>query len=196
MRRAKMRERLIVAGAKVIAEKGAEKVTIDDFISEAHVSRGTFYNYFATREEMLGAIWNSRGHDPFEYILASCRGLANPAEHLSAVTRLVLRKARLDPVWGWLTVALSADATSLNDDLRQYPVPDLLAGMTAEVFVFSDLQAAADMVVGTVRAGLKALLNEKRDTGYAESVTLMILLALGVPRKDAERIARATLAEV
>src|SRR3546814_8424573 len=73
MRRAKMRNRLIAAGAKVIAERGSQKATIDDFIIEAKVSRGTFYNHFSTREQILEAIWTSRGHDPFAEILIADR---------------------------------------------------------------------------------------------------------------------------
>ncbi|MCB2013399.1 MAG: TetR/AcrR family transcriptional regulator [Sphingobium sp.] len=193
MRRAKMRNRLIAAGAKVIAERGSQKATIDDFITEAEVSRGTFYNHFSTREQMLEAIWTSRGHDPFEAILTACRSISNPAEHLSAVTRLVLQEAMRDPTLGWLIIALSADVSTVNEDLREYPLPDLVAGQAAGVFHFDDLACAADMVVGTVRAGLHVLLSETRESHYIDSMSKLLLIALGVVRADAHRISHSAL---
>jgi len=193
MRRAKMRDRLIAAGAKVIAELGSQKATIDDFVTEAKVSRGTFYNHFSTREQMLEAIWTSRGHAPFTEILLACRGIVDPAEHLSAVTRLVLRQGMLDSTWGWLILALSGDVSTVNDDLREYPLPDLMAGQSAGIFHFDDVDCAADMVVGSVRAGLHVLLTEKRETHYVESMSKLLLLALGVVRDQAHRISHSPL---
>lgn len=192
-RRAKMRERLVAAGARVIAERGSQKATIDDFVTEAKVSRGTFYNHFTTREQMLEALWTVRGHDPFAEILLACRQIAGPAEHFSAVTRLVLRQAMRDSTWGWLVVALSAERETVNGDLREYPMPDLIAGETAGVFHYDDLACAADMVVGTVRANLQALLKEKRAPLYAESSTKLLLLALGLPRAEAHRVSHSEL---
>ncbi len=192
-RRAKMRERLIAAGARVIAERGAQKATIDDFITEANVSRGTFYNHFSTREEILEALWKTRGHDPFAEILLASRTIGNPAEHLSAVTRLVLRQAASDPTWGWLVVALSAERATVNEDLREYPLPDLRTGEAAGIFHYDDLAGAADLVVGTVRSSLQALLKESRAPHYAESMSKMLLMALGVPRAEAHRISNMML---
>lgn len=189
-RRARMRERLLAASARVIAERGPEKVTIDDFIAAAEVSRGTFYNHFSTRETLLEALWTSIGHDPFAEILIASKTISDPVEHLSAVTRLVLRQAASNPTWGWLVVALSAERATVNDDLRAYPVPDLRAGEAAGLFHYDDLACAADLVVGTARAGLQAILKEGRSPHYAEAMSKMLLLALGVPQAEAHRISR------
>ena len=192
-RRAKMRERLIAAGAKTIAERGLEEVTIEDVISEANVARGTFYNHFTTREEMLEAVWAARGHNPFAEILIAARGANGPAEHLSALTRLVLQQARADETWGWLVVALSAERATVNEDLREYPLPDLREGEAVGVFHYDDLECAADVVVGAVRAGLQSLLKEPREPYYCDTLAKMLLLALGVPRAEAHRISHLPL---
>src|SRR3546814_15288543 len=99
---------------------------------------------------MLEAIWTSRGHDPFAEILIACRNIGDPAEHLSAVTRLVLRKPMRDPTLGWLIIALSSDVSTVNEDLREYPLLDLTAGQASGVFHFAHLACAADMVLGTI----------------------------------------------
>lgn len=187
-RRDRMRQRLLAAAARVIAERGQDKATIDDFITGAGVSRGTFYNHFSTREQLLEALWTMIGHDPFAQILATCSRITDPAEHLSAVTRLVLRQAMADPAWGWLVVSLSAERATVNEDLLSYPVPDLRAGEAGGLFHYDDLACATDLVVGTARSALKAILKEMRAPHYAESLSKMLLMALGVPRSEAHRI--------
>jgi AcrR family transcriptional regulator len=192
-RRARMRNRLIEAAARVIASHGTDSVSIDTFIRAAGVARGTFYNHFKTREELLDALWSSIGHDPFLEIQSACSKLADPAERFAAVTRLVLLRAADDPTWGWLIVALSADEATLNDDLRGYPRPDLRAGEAAGRFRYESEASATDLVVGTMRASLRALLQETREAHYAQALCRMLLLALGINRIEANRISALPL---
>jgi AcrR family transcriptional regulator len=191
-----MRNRLIEAAARVIARHGSDSATIDTFIRAAGVARGTFYNHFKTREELLDALWTSIGLDPFLEIQNACVDLADPAERFAAVTRLVLRRAADDPTWGWLIVALSADEATLNDDLRGYPRPDLRAGAVVGRFRYESEASATDLVVGTMRAGLRALLQEGREAHYAQALCKMILQALGINRIEANRISALPLPNV
>jgi AcrR family transcriptional regulator len=195
-RRARMRNRLIEAAARVMADRGSDNATIDTFIRAAGVARGTFYNHFKTREELLDALWTSIGHDPFLEIQSACKDLADPVERFAAVTRLVLLRAAQDPTWGWLILALSADEATLNDDLRGYPRPDLRAGAAAGRFRYERETSATDLVVGTMRAGLRALLHEGRDANYAQALCKMILQALGINRIEASRISALSLPDV
>jgi AcrR family transcriptional regulator len=195
-RRARMRNRLIEAAARVIASQGSDSATIDAFIRAAGVARGTFYNHFKTREELLDALWTSIGHDPFFEIQRACNDLADPAERLAAVARLVLLRAADNPTWGWLIVALSADEATLNDDLRGYPRPDLRAGEAVGRFRYENEAVATDLVVGTMRAGLRALLQEGRGPHYPQALCKMILLALGLNRIEANRISALPLSNL
>ena len=192
-RRFKMRARLISSAARVIARGGQQKATIDDFVREANVARGTFYNYFTTREELLEALWATYGHDPYFEIQRICQPIQDPVERLAAFTRHVLHTAKREPTWGWLIVALSADRATVNDDLISYPIPDLKAGEATGAIHFDDLACARDLVVGSVRSGLRALLEEAREEHYPESLCKMILCALGMRRSDAHRISHAPL---
>ena len=55
-RKALTRERLLDAAVKVIGEKGPDASSVEDFVAAADVSRGTFYNYFPTMEDLLRAV--------------------------------------------------------------------------------------------------------------------------------------------
>ncbi len=51
-RSAQIRADLLVAAERLLAEKGLDRTTINDITSEAGLGFGTFYNYFASKEEV------------------------------------------------------------------------------------------------------------------------------------------------
>src|SRR5512141_1598465 len=50
------RERLMAAGAEVFAERGYHAARVDDVVKLAETSHGTFYLYFANKEELFHAL--------------------------------------------------------------------------------------------------------------------------------------------
>lgn len=187
-RREKTRQKLIAAAARVIATSGDKNATIDDFIQAAGVARGTFYNYFPTREDLLDALWTQVGKDPFLEIRQACATLDDPAERLIAQAYLILKRSGEDQVWGWLVFALSGNAETVNADLRAYPAPDLEAGLAEGRLHYDNLDSARDLVVGTVRAGMKTQLSGRGSCEYAVAICRMILLALAVRPAEVDGI--------
>jgi AcrR family transcriptional regulator len=51
-RSAQIRVDLLAAAERLLAEKGVDRTTISDITSEAGLGFGTFYNYFASKEEL------------------------------------------------------------------------------------------------------------------------------------------------
>lgn len=193
VRRERTRQKLLSAAARVLAEHGEAKATIDDFIQAAGVARGTFYNYYSTRTELLDDVWKQIGRDPLHAIQSACSHLDDPAERLVAQARLVLSRASEDPTWGWLVYALSADGEVINKDLLSYPRPDLVAGLRTGRFQFADLDSANDVVVGSVRRALRATLSEARSASYPLAFSTMLLKAVGLDQRDAERVSSQPL---
>lgn len=50
------REAIMDSALQLFAERGYDRVRVEDIAQEAGVSRATFYNHFAEREEILGAL--------------------------------------------------------------------------------------------------------------------------------------------
>ena len=48
--------RLLDAGAKVFAERGLHAARVDDVVKAAKTSHGTFYLYFANKEDLFRAL--------------------------------------------------------------------------------------------------------------------------------------------
>lgn len=179
-RRERTRAKLISAAARVIAQHGQAKATIDDFIQAAGVARGTFYNYFLTREQLIEAVWAHLGREPFLEIHRACEEIDDPAERLVAETRMIVDRVARDHVWGWLVYSMSGDLNDVNEDLLKFPMPGLLAGLRTNRFEVTEMNAARDMVVSTVRAAVLAALSGRSSPSYVEEICIMILLALRV----------------
>jgi AcrR family transcriptional regulator len=192
-RREITRAKLIAAAARVVARLGQEKATIDDFIQAAGVSRGTFYNYFPTRDQIVDALWAHVGRTPFLEIHDSCRKIKDPALGLIAETKLITSRAGSDEVWGWLIYSLSGDFETVNEDLLTFPLPMLKEGIATGRFVVRDLDAARDAVVNIVRGGIFAKLIHRSSADYERSVWEMILLALGNDSNEAALVVQQAL---
>jgi AcrR family transcriptional regulator len=191
-RRERTRGKLIAAAARVIAARGEDNARIDDFITEAGVARGTFYNYFLTREELIEAVWTYVGKTPFEHILALSETLDDPAARITANLRLVAERAAADETWGWLIYSLSGQR-EVNEDLRVYPSADLRTGIETGRFGIATIEVARDVIVAVARTVLRQTLDHKADAAYASEACRMLLLMLGIAEREAGRIATAPL---
>jgi AcrR family transcriptional regulator len=193
VRREITRAKLVGAAARVIARLGQEKATIDDFIQAAGMSRGTFYNYFPTRDRIVDALWSHVGRTPFLEIHEDCRKINDPALGLIAETKLITSRAGSDEVWGWLIYSMSGDFETVNEDLLTFPLPMLKEGIATGRFVVRDLDAARDAVVNIVRGGILAKLTHRSSADYERSVCEMILLALGNGSNEASLLVQQAL---
>src|SRR5579883_1270921 len=78
-RSARTESRILEAAMRVFADMGPDAPKIDDFVQAAGVSRGTFYNYFESVEELLAATseWTTR--ELIESVERALEGLEGPA---------------------------------------------------------------------------------------------------------------------
>ena len=57
-KRKNVRDRILVTGGRLLAERGLAQVSVEDILAEAKVSRRTFYGYFANKYELVASIIN------------------------------------------------------------------------------------------------------------------------------------------
>jgi AcrR family transcriptional regulator len=55
-RKFEMRERLVQAAVELFSSRGFSRTTVEDITEAADVGKGTFFNYFPSKEHVLGAL--------------------------------------------------------------------------------------------------------------------------------------------
>jgi AcrR family transcriptional regulator len=181
-RRARTKSRIVAAALRVFAEKGTDTPVIDDFIREAGVARGTFYNYFTRIEQLLLAVSNSLEDDLILSIEAAMSDLQDPVARLATGIRLWLGWARADPVWCAFIVKGRFRGSLVERQLQA----DLENGRKVGAFEFTSVEVARDLVVGTILEAMSRIMTTPVSKAYTDSVARAILngLRLDVTRTD------------
>ncbi|MFC7473906.1 TetR/AcrR family transcriptional regulator [Dankookia sp. GCM10030260] len=191
-KRLRTRTALVEAAMRVFARLGPDTPVIGDFIAEAGVARGTFYNYFKTKEELLIAVAAVIA-DRIQAETRMLRGLVDPADRVACTVRLFIRQAAADATWGWIIVRVALIAAPLGETMRADLATDIADGIAAGRFQVAAPQVAYDLVLGAGLMGMRSVLRGEAAPGHAEAVARMLLLALGVA--DAAEVAARPMAE-
>lgn len=185
-RRARMRERLIAATMDVYSQStGGRRPVIEDVIRAADVSRGTFYKYFDTLDEVLTEIGRSAASE----MLLSYDRLFGPLDDGAVVLAIgplmALARAAMDPPHG----AIISHADMVDDDpRRQLVYRSLNKGREQGVLRFDAIEAAFDLVIGTSVEGVRRISRTGQlDGASIRETVVMILLGLGMKRPAARR---------
>ncbi|MBN8905809.1 MAG: TetR/AcrR family transcriptional regulator [Rhodospirillales bacterium] len=182
---------MVSAAMRVIARMGPDAPTIDDFVAEAGVARGSFYNYFRTTEELLIAVATDVSDQFLTDDIRLVRDLPDPADRVGCSVRAYIRLAASDSTRGWVIVRIALIAAPIGTSMPTLLAEDIAAGMRERRFTVQSAQAATDIVLGAGLMGMRSVLRGDAAPDHAETVAEMVLLALGVP--DAAAVARRSL---
>lgn len=97
-RKAANREAIMVSALRLFAERGYDAVRVEDITRAAGVSRATFYNHFAEREEILAALFErllDTDNKPAERAIGSAPPLEQIEEVASEAVRRMLTRPEL-----------------------------------------------------------------------------------------------------
>jgi AcrR family transcriptional regulator len=188
-RRARTRDRLLIAAEGVIAEKGLTGGSIEEFARAAGVSRGTFYNYFPTTTDLIGAL-NRRVARHMSGLLAEiAQRPADPATRLAASLHTMLAAFRIDPIRGWVALQL-ANSTAPRQRAYEEAFATLYSeGVRHGQFRNVDPTAAMTLCFGTLRMVQRDVVTGDA-SARAEELIALVLAAYGVPFEAAREISR------
>jgi AcrR family transcriptional regulator len=158
-RRAEIRDRLFRAALQLFAERGFLETTVEDITEAADVGKGTFFNYFPTKEHVLATFG---------------------AERIAAVER-ALERARKEPV----LLVLKDLATDLAGQAKESPA--LLRAIYAAHASCAPVRAELQKRLHTGRRLMAEILTLgqergeiRRDLSAAELARLTQLVLLGI----------------
>ena len=195
-RREKMRKRLIESALLVFARVGVDGTVIDEVISTAKVSRGTFYNYFRTNEELLTAVAEEVGNQMLEVVDPVVREHTDPAVRVACGVRLTLMMARRYPQLAAFLGRVGPPAVGSHSLATEYLPRDLSAGMATGRFSQIHPRLAFDLVSGPILAAFHTLLTQPMPDTYPQQMAQAVLQSLGVAKTTARKLASLPLENI
>ena len=193
-KRKRTRVELVAAAFRVFADKGLEAPVIDDFIIASGLSRGTFYNHFKTREEILKAVADELAWEINDRILPVLKPLKDPAERICASLLCFIGMAAEDRTRGWILVRMiPVVGGPLNDRMRRHARNDIKRGVDKGRFQIDSISATLDLGLGMAAMVIRSILAKRVPADYARTAVAMFMRSLGIESEEARRLAAMPL---
>lgn len=188
-KRERTRSCIIQAALSIIADKGLPGTSIDELMSHTGMARGTFYNYFQTREQLLNEVIEEI-RDRFHQAVVEKIPSNIPSEATAACTIYgIIHYCLAFPDFGWALIRLSADVDFFNppveDDHRfQRTNQALMTGFQRDIpFIVAQIY-----LIGSVDSLLRHLMQGNIDIPQAEAMLALILRGLGTEENQVDNI--------
>jgi AcrR family transcriptional regulator len=187
------RQALLEAARRLFASQGVESTRINEITEEADVGFGSFYNHFASKEEIVEAVLAQTIEAQGAALEQLTSGLDDPAEVVAVAHRHFVRLASSDPDWGWLLVRLDISHRLAFAALGPFARRDLGRGLQESRFDVPNATVALDQAGGALLAVMRSVLDGTAPTDadiyHAEGV----LRLFGLTPADAAAVARRPL---
>jgi AcrR family transcriptional regulator len=194
-RKARTRRLLIDAALRLIAEGRASRASIQEITETADIGFGSFYNHFASKEELFETASEEALERSAQAIDVACRGISDPAEVFAVSLRISGRLIWTQPDIAAFMAGAGLDLLDAPSGLAPRARRDIEAGRAAGRFRFDD----AEVALGAVAGGLLSLLRlherepDRVQPASVDALTEACLRLLGVSAAEARRLASRPL---
>lgn len=188
-KRERTRAALIQAAMRIIADRGPEAASVDAVTGAAGLSRGAFYNYFPTPQDLLVAVIGEVSANLDREIDASIAEVEEPVERLALAMLRFIQVGVEDPVWGWVFLKLESTPLPNVGRARERFRREYEAACAAGRFRQVSLYAGYALTAGSVRMCVRAIRSGAPRECAHETVE-MVLIGLGLDQSEARRLCR------
>lgn len=190
-RRARTRRRLIEAATLVLARQGVAGTVIDHVIAQAGVSRGTFYNYFRSVDDLLEAAKDELGAEMVTLVRGAVPADAPLGESVARGIKTFIDVAARYPLYLEFMARLGVRGFGADSFLREVTAAFPRLGAAPPEGATGARALPPVMAVDILEASTIALLRRMRAGAPVDirAFTAAMLRALGLDPAEAERCA-------
>jgi AcrR family transcriptional regulator len=192
-KRERTRKKILDAAFALIGNEKGLTVRIEQICAAAHISRGTFYNYFTSLEQLFEVLAIELSHDLNSALASMVDQIRDHAEGSNAAVQHYLNYARRDPAWAWAMVHLSAFGPAFGAESWDACYRSIASGIEAGEFDVPDATVGRDLMTGTVLATVRTMLRSGSSPSQPRVVAFHVLRALGVPDARARAVTERPL---
>lgn len=185
------RRELVAIAEQLFVEKGYRETTIPDLITATGLSRGGFYHYFTSKEEVLAAAIDGVLDEAEQVISGAAAMHPEPALAIGAIIRgMNLLRERHGEFASFLAMIVGEEAPAVTFYRR---VVERLAPPLAVVvarFPVVEPQVTAELLLNTITAATRSphrdvyLLDPERRARYARAIRESIARTVGLEADD------------
>jgi AcrR family transcriptional regulator len=198
-RRARTREALMRAAEQLLSIRPPGAVNVDEIAELADVAKGTFYKYFTDKDSLVREVEDSVRAELEQRIAETNEGVGDAAERIARALAAMLSWSLRDPAKARTLFRMAPhfadpDAPS-NAGVRR----DVHAGVAASRFTGITDEAGVVLVLSVMTGAVNRaldLVQQKKVRALGESLAEALLIALGLPQRDAAAIAARAMALV
>ena len=182
---------LLSVGLDLLSEYGPENLNLEQIITEANVSKRTFYNHFCDIEDLTEAVW----HDSLLFIEKEVanmnQDIADPALKVARGMAVYARAAIESPARIRFLIRYWFKAPTIRIG-EQGLEADLSEGLISGRFRIDHVETTLLFISGAAGAMLRRIL-ESQSANEAARITqemlYLMMITLGLDRMQAEMIA-------
>jgi len=191
-RRQRMRSLLLNSALRLLVENGTASPSIDDIISAARVSRGTFYKYFPSSDAILRELVEKIAERWVQVADPIVCGHDDPAEHIARGIRLASILAIHQPAVAGILGRLGW-AGYQAPNMLEFVRRDIEEGVRRNRFRRMPIALGFNIVAGAAMSAMHRMLESECRDDFSELAAAVALCALGVEEAAADAISRSPL---
>jgi AcrR family transcriptional regulator len=192
-KRERTRRQLVVAAIAAFSNHGVAETTLQQIAVAAGVTKGTVYNHFQTKDEIVRAVALSIAQAIRARSAPARAALATGAEQMAAGCRRYLGLAQSSPAWALLILDVASVDPTFRKTITGFVRTELRRGLRRKEFSVASEAAALDLIIGATMEGMRRIALGQAQKQHAAAVTASILRGLGVAAARAQRISTKPL---
>jgi AcrR family transcriptional regulator len=169
----------------LIAAKGVSGLRVQEVTELADVALGSFYNYFASKDELVEAIITETLSDLASSTLTETRDDTDPAEIVAIANLRVIGLANRDPDLARLIVNIAHSEALFGQAVHPYARVAVERGIASGRFSVPDVEVLLTSVIGGAFALIREILDGRHGPHAAEAFACYVLASLGVRPDEA-----------
>ncbi len=197
-RKRETREALFDATRALLASRSIDALSVDEIAERADIAKGTFYNYFADKDELARQLAAHTRAKVEERIASVNAGIGDPAQRIARAFCCLLRYGLRDPLHAAAMMRLFPHATDPSAPLNAGVRGDVMSGLSRGRIVDISEDAATAAIMGVFIAGLNRAmdLGARRTPAFARELGALLLRGLGLGRAEARRVINGAIDSV
>jgi AcrR family transcriptional regulator len=197
--KAHTRTALQQAGRQLFAQSPVEAISIDAVVAAAGVSKGSFYNHFADRDDLVEAIVGDIRGWLHNVVAATNAYEHDAARRVARAVCIFLRYALEDPEGAAVLARLHGRSLSVEAPYNAPLVADISNGLTSGRFRIATVESGTMLVIAIVQVGMLRLIAEPVPAfavAIGQQLTMMLLRGLGLESAEAEQLGAAAAHDI